>query len=304
MFGYTPARMNSGPPVTGITVNNVRKLRRQRVRLDGTVDSSAIYLHAVRVGGKLRDVFFVTTTYGKTEAIDAADGRVVWRYTPAGYSSWAHTYRITTATPVADASRTAIYAASPDGIVQKLRVADGHVLWQTRITRLPAREKIAAALNFANGQVIATTGGYIGDEQPYQGHVAVIDPTSGKLLHVWNSLCSNRRGLIAPNSCSSSDSAIWGRSGAVVEPGSGALLVSSGNGPFDGKTDWGDSVLRLSPNASRLLGSWTPTNQAALESGDIDLGSTSPALLGNGLAVQGRKDGKLRLLDVRRLALG
>jgi len=81
-------------------------------------------------------------------------------------------------------------------------------------------------------------------------------------------------------------------------------LVSSGNGPFDGKTDWGDSVLRLSPNASRLLGSWTPTNQAALESGDIDLGSTSPALLGNGLAVQGGKDGKLRLLDVRRLALG
>ena len=29
-----------------------------------------------------------------------------------------------------------------------------------------------------------------------QGHVAILDAQSGKLLHVWNSLCSNRTGLI------------------------------------------------------------------------------------------------------------
>jgi outer membrane protein assembly factor BamB len=304
MFGYTPERQNSGPVSTGITVKNVSRLRRQHVQLDGTVDSSPIYLHDVRVGGKTRDVFLVTTTYGKTEAIDAADGRVRWRYTPAGYSSWAGTYRITTATPVADPNRAAIYAASPDGVIQKLRVADGHVLWRVAITRLPEREKIAAALNFAHGHVIATTGGYIGDAPPYQGHVAVIDPGRGRLLHVWNSLCSDRRGLIVPSSCPNSDSAIWGRAGAVVEPGSGALLLATGNGHFDGKMSWGDSLLRLSGNASRLLGSWTPTNQAELEAGDVDLGSTSPAWLGGGLAVQSGKDGKIRLLDLRRLSLG
>jgi hypothetical protein len=178
------------------------------------------------------------------------------------------------------------------------------VLWRRAITRLPEREKIAAALNFAHGHLIATTGGYIGDAPPYQGHVAIIDSSTGRLLHVWNSLCSNRRVLIVPDSCPNSDSAIWGRSGAVVEPGSGALLVATGNGPFDGKTSWGDSLLRLSGNASRLLGSWTPTNQAELDAGDVDLGSTSPALLGGGLAVQSGKDGKIRLLDLRRLSLG
>ena len=73
-------------------------------------------------------------------------------------------------------------------------------LWSVSITKLPSREKIAAALNFANGHVIATTGGYIGDAPPYQGHVAIISP-GGALLHVWNSLCSNRRGLIDPASC-------------------------------------------------------------------------------------------------------
>jgi PQQ-like domain len=304
MFGFGPARSNSGPASAGITAANVSHLRRRQVRLDGTVDSSAIYLHDVRVRGKSRDVFFVTTTYGKTEAIDAAGGSVLWRYTPAGYGSWAGSYRITNATPVADPSRASIYAASPDGRIQRLRVSDGHALWRTAITLLPAREKLTSSLNLVKGRVLATTGGYIGDQPPYQGHLAILDARSGKLLHVWNSLCSDRAGLIVPGSCAASDSAIWGRGGAVVEPGTGAILVATGNGPWDGKANWGDSLLRLSSSA-RLLGSWTPTNQAVLESDDLDLGSASPAWLGSGLAaVQGGKDGKLRLIDVRHLSLG
>ena len=82
--------------------------------------------------------------------------------------------QITTATPVADPSREWIYAASPDGQIQKLAVADGHAVWRRSITKLPSREKIASSLNFAGGHVIATTGGYIGDAPPYQGHVAMI----------------------------------------------------------------------------------------------------------------------------------
>ena len=114
-FGYTASRTSSGPAATGITAAGVGKLRRQAVRLDGTVDASPIYLHAVQIGGAAHDAFFVTTTYGKTEAIDASSGAVLWRFTPAGYSGWAGSYRITNATPVADPSRTAIYVAGPDG---------------------------------------------------------------------------------------------------------------------------------------------------------------------------------------------
>src|SRR5262249_51010441 len=195
VLGCRCAPTKSGPAATGITTANVSHLRRRQVRLDGTVDSSAIYLHAARVHGRSHDVFFVTTTYGKTEAIDAASGKVLWRYTPSGYSSWAGSYRITNTTPVADPSRASIYAAAPDGKIPKLRVSDGHALWRTAITLSPAREKIASSLNLVNGHVIATTGGYIGDEPPYQGHVAILDASTGKLLHVWNSLCSDRAGL-------------------------------------------------------------------------------------------------------------
>jgi outer membrane protein assembly factor BamB len=300
-FGFDAARSSASPDATGITAANARQLQRQPVELEGTADSSPIFLHDVVVAGARRDAFFVTTTYGKTVAVDAANGRVLWRYVPPGYASWAGSYRITTATPVADPSRRFLYAAGPDGRIRKLAVADGRQIWSRAITLLPQREKIAASLNFARGLVIATTGGYVGDAPPYQGHVVTLRAGSGSIVHVWNSLCSNRHRLIRPSTCPASDSAIWGRAGAVVEPGTGRLLVATGNGPWNGRTNWGDSALELSANASRLLQNWTPSNQAELESSDADLGSTSPALLGGGLVLQGGKDGKLRLLRQRRL---
>jgi len=299
-FNWDARRSGSVTFATGITAANVSGLKRQRVHLPGTVDSSAIYLHAVKIRGVTRDAFFVTTTYGITLAIDAAKGSILWRWTPPGYRGWAGSYRITTATPVADPSRRWIYATSPDGRIQKLSVAKGHAAWRVAITRLPQREKITSALNYANGHLIAATGGYIGDQPPYQGHVAIVSP-SGRLLHVWNSLCSDRHRLIVPSSCASSDSAIWGRAGAVVVPGSGNLLVATGNGPWNGTTNWGDSVLMLTASATKLIGNYTPTNTAQLNATDLDVGSTSPVLLSSSLVAQGGKDGKIRLLSMKRL---
>jgi hypothetical protein len=88
----------------------------------------------------------------------------------------------------------------------------------------------------------------------------------------------------------------------VVNPVNHHVYVTSSNGPFNGRTNWGDSVIELSRGAGRLLGSYTPTNQAQLEANDIDLGSTSPAILPDPRSgrprflLQGGKDGLLRLL--------
>jgi hypothetical protein len=299
-FGYGPGRQNAGPASSGITATNVGRLRRRLIQLDGTVDSSPIYLHQVSAGGKVRDVVFVTTTYGRTEAIDVASAKVVWRYVPATYGSYAGSARITNMTPVADPDRTAIYAGGPDGRIVKLSVASGRLLWSTSITRDSSHEKLTSSLNFSRGMVIATTGGYIGDAPPYQGHVVTLNPANGHIEHVWNSLCSDRTGLIEPSTCGASDSAIWARSGAVVDPATGDLLVATGNGPWNGSTNWGDSMLVLSPDGSRLLKHWTPANQADLNANDIDVGSTAPAVLSGGYVVQGGKDGLLRLLSLSR----
>ncbi len=299
-FGVDAARTDVFAGSTGITAANVGMLarHRQQVTLPGTVDASPIYLAAVSVAGSRHDVFFVTTSYGKTLAIDAGDGSILWTFTPPGYAGWAGSYRITTATPVADPSREAIYAASPDGVVRKLAVSDGHVLWATEVSKLPQREKIAAALNFWDGRVLVATGGYIGDQPPYQGHVALLDGASGRLLQVWNALCSDRTGLLDPAAdCSSSDAAIWGRAGVVVDPTSGNLFIATGNGPWNGRTDWGDAVVELTPDATGIVGNYTPSNTQELNAKDLDLGSAAPALLGGGFIAQGGKDEVIRVLD-------
>ena len=303
-WGYDVERSGVGPSDTGITAANLHTLTRRTVDVDDVVDAAPIELHAVRVEGRRRDVIVVTTIYGHTIAIDAASGRKLWEYAPAGIASLDSGPQVTTTTPVADPDRRYVYAASPDGYVQKLALSSGRPVWRTGVTFDPTREKLDGALNIAGGSLLVASGGYYGDAPSYQGHLAELNLASGRITHVFNSLCSNIHHLIdPPRTCAASDSAIWGRGGTTVEP-DGDILIATANGPFDGRTNWGDSVLELSPTL-RLLHNWTPVNQAQLDSGDVDLGSTGPALLPGGhnpeLAVQGGKDGILRVLDLARL---
>jgi outer membrane protein assembly factor BamB len=266
------------------------------------VDASAIYLHDVQIKGAQHDAFFVTTTYGKTIAVDAEHGSVLWEYTPRKLAEWEGSRQITNSTPVADPDRNHIYAAAPDGTIQKLAVADGRVLWTTPITQLPAREKIASPLREFRGRIIAVTTGYYGDRSPYQGHVAILDSQSGELLQVWNSLCSGQSRLLVPSECASKRSGIWGRAGAVIDPATGDIFVATGNGPYNGKSDWGDSTIQLDKDAAHILGNFTPSNNAQLDGWDLDIGSTSPVLLGEGLVAQGGKDKQIHLLELERIA--
>ena len=308
-FGYNAQRTDVGPADTGITAHNLTTLGTRVVHLPGTVDSSPIELAGLRVDGRTRDVIVVTTTYGRTLALDAASGATLWSYAPSDIGSYEGSAQITTATPIADPDRRYVYSATPDGLVHKLSLLTGRQVlsahWPVRVTFDPVHEKIGSAFNISGQDLIVVTGGYYGDPPPYDGHVVLIDRASGRITHVWNSLCSDRRELIAADTCPAAtvrgDNAIWARAGAVVEPGSKRILVATGNGAFNGSTNWGDSVLELSP-ALTLLQSWTPTDEARLQAGDIDLGSTAPALLGTldgrRLAVQGGKSGVLSLLDL------
>ena len=87
----------------------------------------------------------------------------------------------------------------------------------------------------------------------------------------------------------------------------GRIYAATGNGDFDanqGGFNYGDSVLSLSADLSNLLGSYTPTNYQQLQNGDVDLGSTSPAILPAQpmsqtpwMLVQGGKDAVLKLVN-------
>jgi outer membrane protein assembly factor BamB len=309
-FGYTNQRSNNGPTRTNITSATLKRLKRHNVQLPGTVDSSPIELNGVAAKGHARDVLVVTTSYGRTLAIDARTGATLWEYTPSDIGSYAGSAQFTTASPTADPDRRYVYASTPDGEIHKLLIATGHEVhsgrWPARVTLDPTHEKLASPPSIDGGHLIVVTDGYIGDIPPYQGHVVEISRATGQIQAVFNSLCSNVRHLLHPSRCPDSDSAIWGRAGAVVES-NGNVLVATSNGEstqtttFNGRTNWSDSVLELSPQGLKLLHNWTPTDQLHLTQDDLDLGSTSPALLPGDLAVQGGKSGELSLLNLKKL---
>lgn len=300
-FGLNPQRSGATDDATGITAANVGRLRVRTVTLPGTADDSAIYLHGAHVDGGSHDVVIVSTSYGITLAIDANSGRILWQFTPPGFASVEGSAQITTASPIAIGGF--VYATSPDGLVHKLAIANGREApgWPVRITLSPKFEKLTASLNIAGGELLASTSGYYGDSPPYVGHLVAISLTTGHIDHVFNTLCANRTTIINPPTCSASDSAILSRSGPVVEPGATRVLIATGNGPYNGTTNFGDSLIELNLPALTFRQAYTPTDQAKLNTTDTDFGSGSPALLPGSLVVTAGKDGILRLMNLAAL---
>ncbi|MEO7000213.1 MAG: PQQ-binding-like beta-propeller repeat protein [Ktedonobacterales bacterium] len=307
MFGNSPARSGvalNDPRLTPATVGRMTKL--WQVQLPAVADSTPILLHALRFPNDATyDALYVTTRDGHILALNASNGSTLWQHQPSNH-------KITNSSAAADANRQYVYAYGLDGYLHKYASTTGVEVkaggWPVRITRMIDTEKEGSAINIANGRIYVTTGGYIGDAPPYQGHVVTIDEATGAAT-IFNSLCSNKSGLLGNGDCSSSDSGIWSRGGAVIDPVTGNIFVATGNGPYNGATDWGDSVLELSPDGAQLLDTYTPSTQQALNLTDTDLGSNAPALLpkiANSvtpyLLVEGGKDGMLRLLNRQNLS--
>ena len=332
VFGHDPARSGVGSGDTAISPANVGTLKRRWVTTFAQVaDSTPILLSRVAMPrGGARALLFQTTRYGITYAVDAHSGAIVWRFTsPAPvvypFSPNSRDELITTSTPVADPSGHYIYVPAIDGQAHKLAAATGAEArglgFPLRITRMPDVEKDASALNLANGYLYAATSGYIGDRGPYDGHVVTLRLRDGA-THVFNSLCSTMRALPldkqydanSTTACPQRESGIWARAGVVVDPDpamGGRIYAATGNGLFDankGGANYGDSILSLSADGSRLLGAFTPSNYDELGNTDADLGSTAPAMLPREprsrtplMAVQGGKDQTLHLVNRARL---
>lgn len=87
--------------------------------------------------------------------------------------------------------------------------------------------------------------------------------------------------------------AIW--SAAPVIDTNGDVYLLTGNGTYDGSTNYAMSLVRL--NSSLVLVDWyTPTNYASLSSADADLSSGAPILITSSKIIFGAKDWVARSL--------
>jgi outer membrane protein assembly factor BamB len=325
-FGFDAAHSGVNPDEAAISgrIGGFRQV--YAASLPADVDGSPVYLQNVQSAGITRDLLFMTTVYGATFAVDAANGQQVWMQTTDGPAP------VVGASPAIDPGRLFVYGAGVDGKVHKYNIADGSEIvdayWPEIVTLKPGVEKMSSALVFASAAdghtyLYATTSNFGYDRGDYQGHVTAIDLASGA-QRVFNMLCSNigEHLAMAPASpnCADAQAGIWGRPGVVYDAFTDRIYITTGNGPYApgglGRS-WGESVLSLPPALtgpggaalSAPLDSYTPGEYADLNSYDLDLGVESPAILPapvgsniRNLGVQIGKDGIARLLDLDNLS--
>ncbi len=99
-----------------------------------------------------------------------------------------------------------------------------------------------------------------------------------------------------------SDGGIWQAGQGLVADAANNIYVMTGNGTFDANVpgrDYGDSFLKLSTSGGLTVSDYfTPSNQASLFSGDVDLGSGGPvAIPQTSLLVGIGKDAVFRVVD-------
>lgn len=163
-----------------------------------------------------------------------------------------------------------------------------------QVTFDPTLELQRSALTLVNGVVYIAWASYQ-DFGNYHGWVMGYDPSTLKQVRVWNATPDGSKG------------GVWMSGAPLTADASGNLYLVVGNGTFDadkGGKDYGDSIVKLTPNGSGFSVSdyFTPFDQANLSATDFDLGSSGLTLLLNqGLGVNAGKAGKIYLVDLNSL---
>src|SRR5262249_49398179 len=113
-----------------------------------------------------------------------------------------------------------------------------------------------AALTLANGKVYVPYGGRDRDCGGDKGRVGSVAITASGLGKVTSFTVASR-----------GEAGFWTPPGASVA-GDGSLFLASGNSSGRGDFDYGNAVIRLSPDL-RVIDAFAPTNWETLDRGDV-----------------------------------
>ena len=244
----------------------------------------------------------VATENNTVYSLDLFTGAVVWKThlgdpVAAGSLPCGDIGPVTgiTGTPVADQTSNRLYVvAFLSGfhhLLFALSLTDGSLTWQRPVDPVGSEARVQqqrGALAIGSGYVYIPLGGLYGDCGAYHGYVVGISLDGATALAY---VVPTPRGA-----------GIWSSAGVSVGT-DGSVYVVSGNATSSASTfGYSDSVLQLSPDLSSLRSYFAPSNWAALNASDTDLGSVGAAVLSSGLVVSIGKEGVAYVL--RAGALG
>ncbi len=254
---------------------------------------------------------YAATENNTVYALAADNGAVLWSTHlgtpfnpstfPGGICGNIHPTVGITSTPVIDTARNELFVVAAEqsgsdaahhlvgldlysGVVFLDEVIDPHSVTS------PAHELQRTSLALTDGRVIVGFGGNSGDCEPYHGLVVSV-PEAGGPTSVFT----------VANLPGDSQGAVWMGGSAPSVDSQGNVWVATGNSAYTtagSPYDNSDGVLKLDPAAS-LLDAFAPSSWTSDNATDADLGSTTPALLPNGLVFE---VGKARTAYVLRQA--
>lgn len=292
--------------------------------VDGYLYAQPLYVSGLTIGGTTHNVVFAATERASVYAFDAdnfGNGNPLWQVSllqagevpqPGGNPL---PFQALTSTPAIDLTTSTMYvvtaqevrgkppffrlhaldittgqeqAGSPVVIQASVPGTNAHAVHGTvRLTNACLQR---AALLLDQGTI------YIGFSACFNGWLLSYDASTLTQIAVLNmSPHMNGYGKFG------GAGGVWMGGGGPAADGAGNVFLSTGNGPYDGGPEWGDSVLRVNRQL-QVLDHFTPFDFNFLQCRDLDLASGGVMLIpGQSRIVSGGKAGEMFLLDATNL---
>lgn len=313
--------------------------------VDAAIYAQPLWVPQLTVNGAKHNVVFVATERNSVYAFDGDASPCVtyWKTGGNGVNSlmpsgetWVTSSDVNcndlapdigiTGTPVIDSVTNTIY------VLTKTKVVGTTTMHQ----RLQALDLVTGAEKFTGPREILATVSGNGDGSSGNPPTVSFDPSfngqrpallleNGHVIISWASHCDNSpyHGWVMSYSASSLTqeavfnaspnngglAGVWMSGNGPAADSSGNIYFATGNGAWDGVTDFGDSIVKLGPPIGGAFSAasfdyFTPINQSSLDSVDEDLGSGGLLLLPDlasganpRLLVQAGKEGKIYLIN-------
>jgi outer membrane protein assembly factor BamB len=306
-FHYDSQRTGLNPNETGLNPTTVSGLKQKWVLpTSGDVYAQPLYVSSIVIGGVRRNALYVATEMDNVDCVDADTGALLWKTTliPAGETvvqsncnSLPGTVGIT-GTPVIDRSAGKIFCVA-------YTIRSGHKIYRLHALNLvsgadtsggeiaatypgtfpagdtsgglvhfnAAEEKQRSALLLVGGLIYVAWGSFC-DFSPFTGWIMAFDESSLSLVGRLD-INPTKAGLASGSTLpDGSGGGVWSV-GALSTPTNQSFIYAvTGNGPWDGKTTFSDSILKLNLRSLSLVDYFTPFDQAKDQQGDLDLGSS------------------------------
>ena len=315
--------------LTPANVNSSQFGKLFSVSVDGWVYAQLLYLSNVNIGGGIHNVLFVATEHDSLYAIDAGIGTILWQVSliPAGGSTVNSSTDLgcgdlvpeigITGTPVIDPSTGTLY------VVTKSKVNGSLVQYLHAIDVATAAEKFGGPVSIkasVPGTASDGNGTTVSFDPQLENQRPALLLENGHVVIGWSAHCdytpfhgwimSYAAGTLALEaalnvSANGSENGIWMSGGGPAADSNGNIFFATGNGSWNGTTDYGDSIVKLGPPSGGtfpVLDYFTPHNQSSLSGGDTDVASGGLVLLpnlpsGQQLLTQMGKEGTMYVID-------